>query len=125
MNLFQRITYYGIGLIVGSVFVYFVWGKKGATFDYFPNARVLKDIKNDVREFSPEALEQMKSLELDSASISSILSNGSVDFKNSSPREKPCKMYVVDSESEKNVITLTIKKCDSISTINNVVRVAK
>ena len=125
MKLFQRIAYYGIGLLVGSIFVYFVWGKKGASFDYFPNARVLKDLKNDVRKFSPEALEQMRSLELDTATISSILSNGNIDFKNSSPREKPCKTYVVDSESKKNMITLTIKKCDSISTINNIVRIER
>lgn len=120
MKLFQRITYYGIGLLVGSIFVYFVWGKKGASFDYLPNARVLKDLSNDVRKFSPKALDQMALLGVDTTVISAILTNGDIDFKNSSPRGKPCKTYLVDGKSAKKLITLTLKKCDSISIISSI-----
>ena len=47
MKLVHRFVYYGFGLLIGSIFVYFIWGKKNVSFNYFPNARVLKDIKND------------------------------------------------------------------------------
>ena len=120
MKLFKRFLFYGIGLIIGSIFVYFIWEKKDVQFDYGPNARVLKTIRTDVRLFSDEAKESMKAIGLDSVDIAVILQDGDVDFGESKPREEPCKKYVIHGNPKEKDITLIIKKCDTISTIDKV-----
>lgn len=121
MKFIHRFAYYIIGLIVGSIFVYFIWGKKKVQFDYLPNARVLKNIRTDVRLFSNEANESMNSIGLDSIDIAFILENGDVDFKNSEPRKKPCKQYIINGNPRNLNISLTVKKCDTISTIEKII----
>ena len=121
MKLLKRFIFYGIGLIIGSIFVYFIWEKKDVQFDYGPNARVLKNIRTDVRLFSDNAKESMNTIGLDSVDIAEVLQNGDVDFKESSPRTKPCKIYVIHGNPREKNITLTIKKCDTISTIDKIV----
>lgn len=121
MKLFQRIAFYGFGVLIGSIFVYFVWGKKGASFDYLPNARVLKNIRSDVRLFSVDATESMMNIEIDTADISAILKYGNVDFDKSDQRGKPCKTFVIDGKPKEKDITIVIKKCDTISTIDKVI----
>ena len=121
MKLVHRFAYYGIGLLIGSIFVYFIWGKKNVSFNYFPNARVLKDIRNDVPFYSNEAYENMLSSNIDSSEVSTILTYGNVDFKRSLPRAKPCKTYYINGKPNNKEVTLVIKKCDSISTIQSVI----
>lgn len=121
MKLAKRIAFYGLGLIMGSIFVYFVWGKKSASFDYMPNARVLKNIRTDVRLFSDDATQSMLTIGLDSVDIADVLQNGNVDFKKSTPRAEPCKIYYIDGNPKEKDITLIIKKCDTVSTIDKVI----
>ena len=121
MKLVHRFAYFGFGLLIGSIFVYFIWGKKNVSFTYFPNARVLKDIRNDVRFYSNEANENMLSSSIDTSEVNLILLYGNVDFKRSLPRAKPCKTYYIDGKSNNKEVTLVIKKCDSISTIQSVI----
>lgn len=120
MKFSQRFAYYGFGLLIGTIFLYFFWDKKNATFDYFPNDRVLKNIRTDVHLYSDEATESMKEIGLDTLDISAILRYGNVDFKKSSPREKPCKTYVIDGKPKEKNITIIVKKCDSVSTIHQI-----
>ena len=63
----------------------------------------------------------MNTIGLDSVDIAEVLQNGDVDFKESSPRTKPCKIYVIHGNPREKNITLTIKKCDTISTIDKIV----
>ena len=120
MKFTQRFAYYGFGLLIGLIFVYFVWNKKDASFDYLPNARVLKTIRTDTRLYSDTATESMATFGLDTTDINAVLQYGNVDFKKSSPREKPCKTYVIDGKPKQKEITLIIKKCDTISTIHQI-----
>ena len=120
MKFIHRFAYYLVGVTVGGIFVFFIWEKKKVQFDYLPNARVLKDIRNDTHQFSEEVKNKMKSLELDSADIAQILEFGDVDFGESKPREKPCKTYVIHGKPKEKEITLVVKKCDSISTFEKI-----
>ena len=120
MKFIHRFAYFGIGLIVGSIFVYFVWGKKGASFDDMPNARVLKTLRTDTRLFSDNALENMQTFAIDTADISAILKYGNVDFKKSDQRGKPCKTFFIDGLPYERDITIVVKKCDETSTIDKV-----
>ena len=120
MKFIHRFAYYGVGLLVGSIFVYFVWEKKGATFDYMPNARVLKTLSTDTRLFSDNATESMQTIGIDTADISAILKYGNVDFKKSDQRGEPCKTFVIDGKPKEKDITIVVKKCDSTATIDKV-----
>ncbi len=121
MKLLHRFAYYGIGLLLGSIFVYFVWGKKGASFDYMPNARVLKTLRTDKHIFSDNATESMRNIGIDTADINAILKYGNVDFKKSDQRGEPCKTFVIDGKPKEKDITIIIKKCDEIATIDKVI----
>ena len=45
MKLSNRLIYYFVGFSIGMLIVIVILDKKGTTFDYFANARVLKDIR--------------------------------------------------------------------------------
>ncbi|MFK5878093.1 MAG: DUF4258 domain-containing protein [Flavobacteriaceae bacterium] len=120
MELLKRFLFYGIGLVIGSIFVYFIWEEKDVQFEYGPNARVLKKIRTDVRLFSNDAKESMIAFGLDSIDIATILEDGDVDFGESSPRAEPCKTFVIHGTPKDKNITLVVKKCDTISTIDKI-----
>ncbi len=121
MKLIHRFAYYGFGLLIGIIFVYFIWEKKNVEFDYMPNARVLKTIRTDARLFSDNATEAMISIGIDTADINAILKYGDVDFKKSDQRGEPCKTYVIDGKPKEKDITIVVKKCDEIATIDKVI----
>ncbi len=54
MTFKQRLPYFLGGLTIGIIVVTFFLGKKETTFDYFPNARVLKNIRIKNPIFSSE-----------------------------------------------------------------------
>ena len=116
----HRFIYFGIGLLVGSIFVYFIWQEKDTSFDYLPNARALKSIRIHTKLYSDDAKESMKTIGLDSLDIADILQNGNIDFGESDPRAKPCKTYVIKGNPREKEITLVVKKCDTISTIDKI-----
>lgn len=121
MKFIHRFAYYLIGLVIGSIFVYFIWTKKDVQFDYLPNARVLKDIGNDSLIYSKQIENEMIVLGMDKTDIVFILKNGDIDFKNSKPREKPCKIYRINGEPKDIMVALQVEKCDSISTLESIV----
>ena len=112
----KRFFYYGIGLLFGSLIVYFFMGKKEATFDYGLDARTLKTIRIRERLYSDEAKEVMAKHNIDSLQIATILQTGDVNFGKSKPRIKPCPEYLVTSKK----IDLYIIRCDSTATIKEI-----
>ena len=119
MKLFKRFVFYGIGLLIGSIFVYFIWEKKNVQFDYGPNARVLKNIRIKTQMYSSEVLNKLSSTNLDSATISQILKNGNVDIWDKIELDSCIQYNIKGRDSLKN-ITLTVVNCDSIATIEKV-----
>ena len=119
--LIKRIFYYLIGLSIGSVGVYFFWQKKNATFDYGMDARTLKTIRIRDRVFSEEAKNAMQKFDIDTLKITTILTNGDVDFGKGKPRQKPCAEYYITGKKELENVSLLVKRCDSTSTIKKVI----
>ena len=119
MKLLKRFLFYGIGLIIGSIFVYFIWEKKDVQFDYGPNARVLKNIRIKTQMYSSEVLNKLSSTNLDSATISQILKNGNVDIWNKIELDSCIQYNIKGRDSLKN-ITITVMNCDSIAIIDKV-----
>ena len=119
--LIKRISYYLVGLSIGSVGVYFFWQKKQATFDYGMDARTLKTIRIRKRVFSDHAKNAMEKYNIDTLKISTILYTGDVDFGKGKPRQKPCAEYYVTGKNELQNVSLYVKRCDSTATIEKVI----
>ncbi|PCI00136.1 MAG: hypothetical protein COB81_09490 [Flavobacteriaceae bacterium] len=121
MKLAKRFFYYGIGLSLGCVVVYFISTKKNTqSFDYFPNARTLKNIRLKKNIYSPEAIENMATYNLDSTDISLFLSEGSVDFKNSNKKVDSCKSYQIEAEIKNKDMVLYLLNCKNTTRIQKI-----
>ncbi|PCH76810.1 MAG: hypothetical protein COB98_05120 [Flavobacteriaceae bacterium] len=121
MKLAKRFFYFGIGLSLGCVVVYFISTKKNTqSFDYLPNARTLKNIRLKKNIYSPEALENMASYKLDSTDIDYFLREGSVDFKHSNIEVDSCKAYQIDALINEQEMTLHLLNCKTTTQIKKI-----
>jgi len=120
MTFKQRLPYYLVGLFIGVVIVNFVLTKKGSSFDYWPNARVLKSISKKQLIFSEEVSTLFKNKEIDSLQVLQVLKDGDVDMWNKIKIDS-CFQYNIEGRNKLKNITVTIKNCDSIATIKKVV----
>ncbi len=75
----KRLVYFGFGLVLGIIALNFIWDKKGTTFEYMPNARTLKVLREKPRFYSSSAVEQIKALSNDDV-LEFLLKEGKVDF---------------------------------------------
>lgn len=121
MQLFKRIGYYLVGVAISSVGVYFFWQKKKATFDYGMDARTLKTIRIKKRVFSEDAKLLMLNADIDTTKITTILTNGDVDFGKSKPRQEPCAEYYITGNNDLENVSLLVKRCDSVATIEKII----
>jgi nitrogen fixation-related uncharacterized protein len=119
--LVKRIFYYLIGVSLGSIAVYFFWQKKNATFDYGMDSRTLKSIRIKERFFSDEAKTAMKKFEIDTLQITTILNTGDVDFGKGNPRQNPCAEYYITGNKKLEKVSLLVKRCDSMATIEKII----
>ncbi|MCF6181341.1 hypothetical protein [Lutibacter sp.] len=119
MTVKQRLPYYLVGLFFGIVIVVFFLNKKKVEFDYLPNARVLKSIRNKPIVFSPEVILLLDSNKIDSVSIAQILKDGDVDIWNKVKLDSCIKYNIQGEDSLKN-ITLSVKRCKSIAYIEKI-----
>lgn len=120
MTFKQRLPYYLVGLFIGVIIVNFIFSKKNTSFDYWPNARVLKNISKKQFVFSEKVTDLFKNKEVDSLQVLQVLKNGDVDMWNKIKADSCIQYDITGVKSLKN-ITVTIKNCDSIATIKNVV----
>lgn len=109
MSLRYRLAFYLFGLTIGFYFVgEFLSAKaaaKGVTFCYFPNCRVIKDIRSKPFQTSPAANAVLTSTKITLKEIDEALLNGDVDFSKSNVPYKKGKKYVIESQlpNTKNV----------------------
>lgn len=119
--LIKRVGFYLIGVSIGTIFVYFFWQKKQASFDYGMDARTLKTIRIKQRLFSNKAKTVMLKNNVDTLKISTILKHGDIDFSKGNPRQKPCAEYYITGKRELENINLLVKRCDSTATIQDII----
>lgn len=95
MAFLRRLGWYLAGLSLGMVFLVFFLkqksGDNGIDFCYFPNCRVLKDMRSKPLAFDA----QLPITYRDTLLIQSFLTDGTVDFGKSNPQSKPCKTYYI------------------------------
>lgn len=120
MKLLKRIGFYLIGVTIGIYFVQFMWKEKDVSFDYGPDARTLKSIRTKQIQYSDKVVQLIAEQKIDTIQISELLRFSDVDFSNSKPRQKPCAEYLLVGKEKLKSIRLYVERCDSVSTIRNV-----
>jgi hypothetical protein len=120
MTFRERLPFFLGGLIIGIIVVIFFFGKKNTSFDYGPNARVLKNIRIKDRIYSEEALTNLNLKKLDTSIVSKILKNGDADMWNK-VKIDTCTQYQIKGKKELKNITLTINNCDSVAFIEKII----
>ena len=119
MYLTKRFFYYFGGFAIGLVILYFFIGGSGASceYDYGPNARTLKNIRNKPRLVSEKTLQVLSDNQLDTTAITLLLKKGNVLFRESNTELDSCKIYVIEGVvSEKN-LRISIENCAELATI--------
>ncbi len=120
MKFIHRLGYYLGGFAIGIVILAFFLSGKRASCAYGPDARVLKNIRIKERVFSETAIAEMQRLQIDTASISTVLRRGDVDFSRSNTDQKPCKTYFVTGNTDAGELEMLFENCDSIATLQKI-----
>ncbi|MEM9076222.1 MAG: DUF4258 domain-containing protein [Bacteroidota bacterium] len=111
MGFLRRLGWYLVGLSIGIIFLIFFLKKKSEETDtqfcYFPNCRVLKDMRSKPLVFG-EALDTRFR---DTVLIQSFLQDGDIDFRKSDTKSEPCKTYFIEKELENKSHWLKVKSC--------------
>lgn len=108
-----RLAYYLFGLLLGAVFVmWFLKSKatdKGVEFCYFPNCRVLKDLRSKSLEIDSLAQKSLDAKWVTLEDIRNSLRYGDVDFSKSNEAYRKGKIYVIEGKTSNNEeITITM-----------------
>lgn len=102
MKFTYRFAYYLIGLLMGLFVVAAIFSGKDTRCNYFPNARVLNDLRNKPFVYSDKVSQILNEKWVDTADIKNTLKFGDVDFdKSNLPLEKG-KLYTIYGKTAKN-----------------------
>ena len=102
MRIRHRFAYYLIGFTFGLFFVTAVFIGKDTRCNYFPNARVLNDLRNKPFQYSDKAVAIMSQGWIDSTDIKNTLTYGDVDFDQSNIQIGKGKLYTIEGKTTKN-----------------------
>ena len=102
MRIRHRFAYYLIGFTMGLFFVSAVFMGKDTRCNYFPNARVLNDLRNKSFLYSDKAIAIMHAKHIDSTDIKNTLRYGDVDFDKSNIPSEGGKIYMIEGRTTKN-----------------------
>jgi hypothetical protein len=108
-----RLAYYLFGLLLGGIFVmWFLKSKatdRDVEFCYFPNCRVLKDLRSKSLEIDSLAQQSFKEKWVTLEDIKQSLTYGDVDFEKSNEPYRKGKIYIIEGKTSKNEdITITM-----------------
>lgn len=125
MKFYQRFAFFLFGLLIGVIFlIYFLGAKAKArdvTFCYFPNCRVLKDIRSKPFHYSDESAVVLAETWIDTIDIKNTLLYGDVDFEKSNIKEGASKLYVIEGKTEKQVpIILEVLNYQNKAVLKNI-----
>ena len=110
MNFRQRVPFFAFGLLIGIIITFFILQKKDTSFDYMPNARVLKNIRIKERVYTDNFSAKMLAYQIDTAVISKILLKGNVDIFNKVKLDS-CTQYSITEKVEDRKFKIVLKNC--------------
>jgi len=123
MKFYQRLAYYLVGLVMGAFVVALVLSGKDTRCNYFPNARVLNDLRNKPFNYSIEASRKLSEDWIDTIDIKNTLTYGDVDFDKSNVVYQKGKLYVIEGKTTKNdTITLRVINYPNKAVLEDIIR---
>lgn len=126
MRFRYRFAYYLIGFTMGLFFVTAVFIGKDTRCNYFPNARVLNDLRNKPFIFSQNASISLSEGWVDSTDIKNTLKYGDVDFEKSNIKVGSGKRYIIEGKNSKNQpILLEVVNYSDKATLEKITRKTK
>ena len=109
MKFYQRLAYYLSGFSLGIFFLVILLNGKDTSCSYFPNARVLKNIRSKSFYYSDIATKKLAEKWVDTSDIRKTLTYGDVDFEKSNVKEGAGKLYIIYGKTHANQeITLEV-----------------
>lgn len=122
MEFAKRLTWYLFGALIGTIFVFALFGNRtDISCNYFPDARVKGDIQKKVINYDKKTLELLSENNLDSSNISKLIIDGDVIFSKSNTKQDSCKTYFI----ENNEMNAVFENCDSIVNIISVNKISE
>lgn len=123
MKFYQRLAYYLVGLVMGAFVVALVLSGKDTRCNYFPNARVLNDLRNKPFNYSIEASRKLSEDWIDTIDIKNTLTYGDVDFDKSNVSYQNGKLYVIEGQTvQKDTITLRVINYPNKAVLEDIIR---
>tara|TARA_R110002020_G_scaffold21009_2_gene71240 strand:- start:65834 stop:66214 length:381 start_codon:yes stop_codon:yes gene_type:complete len=115
MAFLKRLGLFLVGLSIGIVFLTYFLKKKtqdtGTEFCYFPNCRVLKDLRSKPLHYSDEIKTAIENDQIDSTAIAHFLREGSIDFGKSDTKSVPCRTYLIEGTVQDAERVLEVHNC--------------
>ncbi|MGA9637492.1 DUF4258 domain-containing protein [Flavobacterium sp.] len=124
MKFFQRFAYYLVGLVIGLFFVGLIFSGKDTRCNYFPNSRVLNDLRSKPFNYSEKASAVLAESWIDTIDIKNTLQFGDVDFDQSNTEfGKNTKLYIIEGKTLKNqpIILKVSNKAES-ATLEEIIK---
>lgn len=123
MKFYQRFAYYLVGLVIGCFFVAMVLSGKDTRCNYFPNARVLNDLRNKPFQYSIEASRKLSEDWIDTVDIKNTLTYGDIDFDKSNKPFQKGKLYIIQGQTtKKDTITLRVINYPNKAVLDDIIR---
>jgi hypothetical protein len=123
MKFVHRFAYYLVGLILGLFFVAAIFSGKDTRCNYFPNARVLNDLRNKPFGYSEKASQILAEKWIDTIDIKNTLQYGDVDFDKSNIELKKGKLYSIEGKTTKNEkITLKVINYSDKAVLEDIIK---
>jgi hypothetical protein len=123
MKFSHRLSYYLFGFIVGCFFLFFVLNQKNTRCSYFPNDRVLNNIRSKPFVYSETASKKLAQPWIDTIDIKNTMLYGDVDFDKSNIKIGKGKLYTILGKTTKNVlITLEIENYDNQAVLRDIIK---
>ena len=124
MKFSQRFAYYLVGLVIGVFFVAMVFSGKDTRCNYFPNSRVLNDLRNKPFHYSEKASQILTEKWVDTSDIKNSLKFGDVDFDQSNVVYKKGKLYIIEGKTVKNQeIILKVINYDNKAVLDDIIKI--
>ena len=101
MKFSHRLAYYLFGVLLGSMFLVFMFNNKKTEFCYMPNCRVLKQLRTKAMVISPEAKQKLAENWVTIEDVKNCTTYGDVNFDKSNSPYKGGKLYIVEGKNTK------------------------
>lgn len=113
-----------VGLAIGILILTFLLKKKttdtGTEFCYFPNCRVLKELRSKPLVYSTSIEELLSARTLDTAEVKVLLREGDVNFTKSNTKSTPCKEFLVEGTINGKNASLLFKNCETTTIVESI-----